>query len=430
VRTVPSPSAVEGADAALPADRVTPGDPPPARTATGPTVRSAARSSRGPLLALTALVVVSAVVGLLSVAGPGGRLDPGAATPAGSRAVAQVLRELEVPVTRVDTVDAVEAADAPDRTVVVARPEALAPSELQRLASLEAGLVVVGADEEQLGLLGLPVQVEDTVEVEQRRPACDLPVVVRAGDVDLGGRTYRGRDDVPATGCYAAGGEATLLRLPEQDAVLLGDGTLLTNDRLDERGNAALALGLLGERPGGVLWLVPRPGRPLPDERSLGDLLPDGLVLAVVQLLVAAGVLALWRARRLGRVVEEPLPVVVRAAEAVEGRSRLYRAAGARGTAADALRAAVRERVGRRAGVPASAGRAELVTVVAERAGHDPAALDALLYGEQPADDAALVRLADDLTALETALTSSVRSPAAATGTAHTSTDDTEVDGS
>ena len=43
--------------------------------------------------------------------------------------------------------------------------------------------------------------------------------------------------------------------------VLLGDGTALTNDRLDERGNAALALGLLGERPGGVLWLVPRPGR-------------------------------------------------------------------------------------------------------------------------------------------------------------------------
>jgi hypothetical protein len=399
-------------------------------TATGPTVRSTARSVRGPLLALAALVLLSAVAGVLSAAGPGGRLDPAAATPAGSRAVAQVLRGLEVPVTRVDTVDAVEAADAADRTVVVPRPEALAPSELQRLGRLEAGLVVVGADEEQLGLLGLPVQVEDAVEVEPRRAACDLPVAARAGTVDLGGLTYRGRDGVPATGCYAAGGEATLLHLPEQDAVLLGDGTLLTNDRLDERGNAALALGLLGERPGGVLWLVPRPGRPVPDERSLADLLPDALGPASLQLLVAAAVLALWRARRLGRVVEEPLPVVVRAAEAVEGRGRLYRAAGARAAAADALRAAVRERVGQRAGVPTSAGRGELVTVVAERTGDDPAVVEALLYGGPPADDAALVRLADDLTVLETTLTGPGRSSTAAPETARTQTHDTEVDGS
>jgi hypothetical protein len=71
----------------------------------------------------------------------------------------------------------------------------------------------------------------------------------------------------------------------------------------------------------------------------------------------------------------------------------------------------------------------ELVTVVAERTSRDPVAVDSLLYGEPPADDAALVRLADDLTALETALTSSARSPAAGTGTAQTQTDDTEVEG-
>jgi hypothetical protein len=298
-------------------------------------VRTTWRSVRGPLLVVAALVLAGTVVGILSATGPGGRLDPDAPTPAGSQGARPALRERGVPVTRVDTVDAVERADAADRTVVVPVPEALAPSELARLGVLDARLLVVGATDDELDALDLPAQVQDEVPVEQRRPACELPAAVAAGDADLGGFTYRATDEAPAAGCYATGGEATLLQLPEQSAVLLGDGTALTNDRLDERGNAALALGLVGEQPGGVLWLVPRPGRPVADETSLTDLLPDGLLLGAVQLLLALGVLALWRARRLGRVVTEPLPVVVRAAEAVEGRGRLYRAAGARGPAAE-----------------------------------------------------------------------------------------------
>ena len=373
-------------------------------TATGPTVRSTWRAGRGPLLVVLALVVAGTVLGLLTARSPGGRLDPDSPTPGGSRAIAELLRERGVEVTRVDTVDAVEAADAADRALVVPLPEALAPSELRRLGRLQTGLVVVGAADPHLSPLGLPAEVRDELPVEARRPACELPEAVTAGDVDLGGRTYRGTDAAEATGCYAVGGEATLLRLAAESAVLLGDGALLTNDRLDERGNAALALGLLGERPGGVLWLVPRPGRPVDDAPSLGELLPDGLRLAALQLLVAAGVLALWRARRLGRVVDEPLPVVVRAAEAVEGRSRLYRAAGARGSAAEALRAASRERVGRRVGAPTSVDRAGLVALVAQRTGDAPAVVEDLLYGGPPPDDAALVRLADDLSALEATL--------------------------
>ena len=380
---------------------------PVSRTATGPTVRSSLRSSRGPVAAVVALVVAGTVLGVLSATGPAGRLDPASPSPVGARAVAEVLRDAGVPVRRLDTVEAVEGAAAPDVTVVVPVPQALAPSELERLGALGSGLLVVGAEDAQLDALGLPAQTRGAADVEQRRPACDLPVALAAGDVDLGGLTYRGTRGAQAVGCYAAGGNATLLRLPAEDAVLLGDGSLLTNDRLDDRGNAALALGLVGERPGGALWLVPRPGRAVPagDQRPLTDLLPDGLLLGAVQLLVAAAVLALWRARRLGRVVEEPLPVVVRAAEAVEGRSRLYRAAGARGSAADALRAATRERLARRAGGPPTQDRAGLVAVVAGRAREDPAVVDGLLYGGAPVDDAALVRLADDLKALEARLT-------------------------
>jgi hypothetical protein len=104
-------------------------------------------------------------------------------------------------------------------------------------------------------------------------------------------------------------------------------------------------------------------------------------------------------------VVTEPLPVVVRAAEAVEGRSRLYRAAGARGPAAEALRAATVDRLVRRVGAAPGGDPGGLVALVVERTGDDPATVHALLYGGAPEDDAALVRLADDLHVLETTLT-------------------------
>ena len=382
-------------------------------TATGPTVGSTARQVRGPLLTLLALVLMGTMIGVLSVTGPTGRLDPDSYAPAGSRAVAEVLRGRGVPVRRLETVAAVVAASRPDLTLVIPVPQALAEAELEQLGELATTLVVVGATDRQLASLGLPVQARGLVEVDRRRPACELEVAVRAGEVDLGGTTYRATAGTPATGCYAAAGDATLLRLPARGATLLGDGELLTNDRFDERGNAALALGLLGQRDGGVLWLVPRPGRELPggQQQSLLDLLPDAVLPGAVQLLLFVVVLALWRARRLGRVVEEALPVVVRAAEAVEGRSRLYRAAQARGQAGASLRAATRERLARRMGLTVTTDRRALVPVVAERTGCDPVAVDVLLYGGAPTDDAALVRLLADLRALETALKGEVAGP-------------------
>ena len=97
----------------------------------------------------------------------------------------------------------------------------------------------------------------------------------------------------------------------------------------------------------------------------------------------------------------EPLPVVVRAAETVEGRSRLYRRSGARGQAAEALRAGVRDRLGTALGLPRRVAPPAVVTAVAARAGRSGPDVAALLYGAAPADDGALVRLADDLDALE-----------------------------
>ena len=84
--------------------------------------------------------------------------------------------------------------------------------------------------------------------------------------------------------------------------------------------------------------------------RPCGDLLPDWVGPTVLELFIAVVLVAGWRARRLGPVVEEPLPVVVRAAEVTEGRARLYRRAKARDRAANELRRATVESAGAAAG--------------------------------------------------------------------------------
>jgi hypothetical protein len=233
-----------------------------ASTATGPTVRSTARRLRGPLLVTAGLVLAGVLLGVLAVSSSGGRLDIASYSPGGARAVAELLRGRGVEVDRVDSVAAVLTAAGPEVTVVLPVPEALAAVELEQLAGLTTPMLVVAAQQDDLDLLGLEVDAEAEVEVDVREPACDLPAAQVAGEVELGGTSYEAEDE-PSVGCYSRAGRATLLQLSEQQVILLGDGALLTNDRLDDSGHAALALGLLGESER-VLWLVPRPGRAVP----------------------------------------------------------------------------------------------------------------------------------------------------------------------
>ena len=124
---------------------------------------------------------------------------------------------------------------------------------------------------------------------------------------------------------------------------------------------------------------------------------------------LAAALAALWRARRLGPLVPEKLPVAIRASEAVEGRARLYRKANARDRAATALRSATRTRLAPLVGVPlAQAHTPEvLLPALSAHLHGDGPSLHSLLFGAPPGDDAALISLADQLDALE----SEVRRP-------------------
>jgi hypothetical protein len=98
-------------------------------------------------------------------------------------------------------------------------------------------------------------------------------------------------------------------------------------------------------------------------------LIPDNVSWMLWQLWLVVLLVALWKGRRIGPLVSEELPVVVRASETVEGRGRLYRSRRARDRAADALRTATLQRLLPRLGLGAGASPTAVVTAVAQRSG-------------------------------------------------------------
>ena len=366
-------------------------------SSTSATPRVWLRRNRGALLLLLGLVAALLLLVLTSGVGRSGSLDPDSYEPSGARALATLLRQQGVDVRRTTDVPSTTDALPAGATIVVSDPTALSALEISDLQGAGATLVLPGAAPETVAELGVDAPVVGLARQKDREPGCGWGPALAAGTVRTGGFRYAG-EEAHALRCY----DGTLVALPDQDLVLLGGGDVLSNAHLGDQGDAELGLQLLG-RSSTVRWLVPDPNRAVEGDRparSLGDFVAPWLSAGLRWLAVVAVVLLLWRGRRLGRVVPEPLPVVVRAAETVEGRGRLYRAAGARGSAADALRSGAVDVLARRLGAGRHPSAEALVELVARRTSRPAATVQALLYGPPPADDDALLRLARDLDAL------------------------------
>src|SRR5690606_25905753 len=143
----------------------------------------------------------------------------------------------------------------------------------------------------------------------------------------------------------------------------------LSNERFDEDGTAALMLRTLGHHEH-LTWYLPSTGDTgQATGPGVGDLLPSWTGPLAAQLLVLVAALAVWRGRGLGRVVTEPLPVTVRAAETTLGRGRLYRRSRSRGHAAAALRAGTARRAAARLGLPRTAGATDVIDALTRATG-------------------------------------------------------------
>ncbi|MFD8068092.1 DUF4350 domain-containing protein [Streptomyces parvulus] len=389
-------------------------------TSASPTARQIWTRGRGVALALVLLLAGAVAIAVVRSGDHHGELDPRSADPAGSRAVAELLAERGVSTRVVTTLDAARAATGPDTTLLVAAPDLLTERQQTRLHATVAGsggrTVLVAPGGRAVERLVPGVTADPALSFDSTlAPACDLPAARRAGTADTGGLRYS--THLAADACYPSRRLATLLRVPDTsaegtpgDTVVLGARDILVNDRLDDHGNASLALQLLGSRDHLVWYLPSLSDVPDPDEeRGFFDLLPSGWLWGTLQLFIAAALAALWRARRLGPLVPEKLPVAIRASETVEGRARLYRKANARDRAATALRSATRTRLAPLVGVPVTRAHTPeaLLPALSAHLHGDGQPLHSLLFGPPPGDDAALIALADQLDALE----SEVRRP-------------------
>ncbi|WP_336207778.1 DUF4350 domain-containing protein [Nonomuraea sp. LPB2021202275-12-8] len=379
------------------------GDDGPATSATSPTIRSRWRAMRWAVL-LGLLFVLIAVGSVLfgPEQGEPRPLDPADTSLSGSKALAELLRADGVTVDRVDSVEAA-AAKGPGRVLLITSTLFFDDHDL---AEIQGDRVVVGSRYLDLDQLAPGVErVPEAVRQRSREPECALPAARAAGSAFIGGASFTA--PAGATGCYPAGDGWTLVSYPNAGGTttVIGSAEFMTNQRLTEDGNAALALNLLSTgKP--VTWLVPPDDPPvgqLPGEagRSVYDLMPAGIPWAVLMACLTVVLVAFWRGRRLGPVVVEKLPVVVRAAETVEGRGRLYRARRARARAADSLRAGAIDRLTPRLGLSSGADRHEVVAALAVRTGQDPQQVGGALYGPPPADDGGLVALAGYLDFIE-----------------------------
>ena len=368
------------------------------------------RQWRAPVAVMLLVLLGGLIVALLQVRPPvAGPLDPNDTGPFGAHALVALLQQRGQTVIRAGSVaTAVAQAQARGTTLVVTSPQELSHGELAELARLPAGLLLVAPGHDALAALAPAVSLAGPAEpVRDLPPRCGLPGAVAAGRADLGGLLLRSASG--AFRCYPRSAATPfsfsfLVRYaaPGHIVTVLGTGAPLANANLGASGNAALALNLLAASPR-VVWLVPglRPAPAHPGQHSLTSLIPGQVWAVVIQLGVVVVLLALWRMRRLGPLVTEPLPVVVRACETVEGHGRLYRSRRARDRAAAALRDGALGRIVIRLGLPRDVTADAACQELASRTGRDSGDIRAILFGPVPGDDAALVKLAADLDALE-----------------------------
>jgi len=382
---------------------------------TTPTIRQSGRQWRF-WFAAGAVALVVALFSLLvtgAVGSTGLPLSPKDAGAEGGKALAEVLRQQGVTVTAADTLADVRiAAAAPSDTTifVVDTNHYLDGSKLRELQSLSSHLILMTPNFDQLEVIAPEVALAGNVSGVLTAD-CSLRPVVQADTVTGTGSGYRNVGADPnITLCLGSGDDVYSLVQAQHDGALItvvGTVQAFTNQFVTNEGNAAFALGLLGDNPN-LVWLSPSideaDGPP-----SAADLTPEWVSVVMVLLIFAAIAAGFWRGRRFGPLVVENLPVVVRASETMHGRARLYEKSSARLHALDALRIGTVRRLGSACGLPATAGVDDVIRTVAVLVHTPEPEIAQLLRDADPPTEADLVRLSDALLELEKHVAAALR---------------------
>lgn len=356
------------------------------------------------LALLFAGLVTYLVVDRQAAAQDSRRLSANNPGPAGAMAVAEILRRHGVSVTSTDTMEKTTAAleRDPDASLLLYDPRGyLDGRQLSELRNSADRMTVVSPRLTVLRALDADIRPGGVVPegTTLLDPACGAADAQAAGSVAAQGTVYSGpgicypiRDGGP--GLYAAAEGGRL--------VVLGSTDLLDNEHLADEGNAALAIRTLGTTDK-LIWYLPsitdiQADRSAP---TLNELAPEWVAFAGPWLGFVALLAIVWRARRLGPLVFEPLPVVVKAAETAEGRARLYQDSRALRLAADTLRAGTLTRLAGHFKLGADATPDMVVDAVARRLGRPVPELQLLLLHTHPETEGQLVQWAQRMERIE-----------------------------
>ena len=384
---------------------------------TTPTIRSATRKSLFWILAVV-FVVLIAVIGL-AFTGASKAGTPFSATnagPTGSMAVAEVLRQQGVDVTVSGSLAATRTAldtTANSTLFLYDANRYLSEEQLRSVAALANHVVVLSPDFSQLTALAPEVGAAGVVNKKSLSSDCTSAAVNKAGVVTGAGNGYRlVVKDASATLCLGSGKNVFSLINIERGTrtiTVLGTTDALSNEHVADRGNAALALNLLGDNAKLVWYLPTIDDTAVSGEPSIAALTPPWVSSVMTLLALVAIAAAFWRGRRMGPLVIENLPVVVRASETMEGRARLYQKGAARRRALDSLRIGAIDRLAVLCGLPRLATVEEVIGAVSAITARDQAGIRSLLFEAVPGTDRYLVRLSDELLELERAVARDIR---------------------
>ncbi|MBB5870240.1 hypothetical protein F4553_003619 [Allocatelliglobosispora scoriae] len=414
------------------------------------------------MLPITAALVAIAVTGAFHAIEEPSRTDPAylspsADDPTGADTLASRLRARGVTISReTRTSDALLKATRGDATLVITTPGLMHWRYLGMLRLLPSSTRVVLVEPSELDLRNGRVPMEltgvawSTVATAPGGGGCPIAGTADAGPAAVTRSRYTGPDVVT---CYDQG--LVQAFSGNTEVIAVGSADIFRNDRIAEHDNATLAVGLLATKST-VIWLdlheaepgplvdenapsngpvVPpslRPGDDEPeDDRGDGqggkptpqsgpsreasggggeeppniwDVFPPALWAILVGLLLMLLLLALWRARRLGRPVHEPLPVSVRGSETLLGRARLYQRAKATATSLETLRQVLRPRITEALGLPPLTDTDTLADAVVARIGGDRELTAAALGDDRPSTEREMLKLARLLSSISDAV--------------------------
>lgn len=321
----------------------------------------------------------------------------------GARALARVLAERGVEVLVVEGERALRTTRIDQNTTVVVTNTAdlrdVTTRGLEQLARPAERLVLVRPDRAVVRTIAPEVSMR-----VQGRSLIDSGC--SGGDARAGERLSRSLDEYRRDGslaCFVTDGYGVYLRTSTprvRELVLIGSTDVVTNDRIHEVANGAVALRTLGHSPR-LVWYVPDlRDVPVTSMRSSERLYPPWWSAAVMLAVLTVVALIWWRGRRFGRLVVEPLPVVIRATETTESRGRMYHRARDSGRASSVLREATRRRLTAYLGLPGVDGPA-LVAAVARATGRPVEQVQWALAGPPADTENVMLELAGLLAAIE-----------------------------